>query len=70
MSAMADKTSSAARGNHVLDDDWTVKTDDGSWAAHFEHTFAFTADGLWVLTAPDGGKSRLEPLGLYGPVGS
>ncbi|MFT4265542.1 MAG: type I methionyl aminopeptidase [Nocardioides sp.] len=44
---------------HELDDDWTVKTDDGSWAAHFEHTFALTEDGVWVLTALDGGRSRL-----------
>ena len=29
----------------VLDDDWTVVTADGSWAAHFEHTFTLTPDG-------------------------
>jgi methionyl aminopeptidase len=39
----------------VLDDDWTVVTADGTWAAHFEHTVAITADGPWVLTAEDGG---------------
>jgi methionyl aminopeptidase len=43
----------------LLDDDWTVVTQDGSWAAHFEHTVAITADGPWVLTAADGGASRL-----------
>lgn len=53
---------------HELDDGWTVKTDDGSLAAHFEHTVAVTEKGLWVLTAEDGGRSRLEPLGLYGGV--
>jgi methionyl aminopeptidase len=47
----------------VLDDDWTVVTDDGSWAAHFEHTFALTERGLWVLTALDGGEARLAELG-------
>ncbi|UDY24261.1 type I methionyl aminopeptidase [Nocardioides sp. Kera G14] len=47
---------------HELDDEWTVKTDDGSWAAHFEHTFALTASGLWALTALDGGRSRLGEL--------
>ena len=26
----------------TLDDDWTVVTDDGSWAAHFEHSFTLT----------------------------
>ena len=51
---------------HELADGWTVKTDDGSLAAHFEHTVAVTERGLWVLTAQDGGRSRLEPLGLYG----
>ena len=40
----------------VLDDDWTVVTADGTWAAHFEHTVAITADGPWVLTAEDGGR--------------
>jgi len=43
----------------LLDDEWTVVTADGSWAAHFEHTVAITADGPWVLTAEDGGESRL-----------
>jgi methionyl aminopeptidase len=43
----------------LLDDDWTVVTEDGSWAAHFEHTVAITADGPWVLTAADGGAGRL-----------
>ena len=43
----------------LLDDGWTVITADGSWAAHFEHTVAITADGPWVLTAEDGGESRL-----------
>src|SRR5689334_13749216 len=43
----------------LLDDDWTVITADGSWAAHFEHTVAITPDGPWVLTAEDGGKEGL-----------
>lgn len=51
----------------VEDDDWTISTDDGSWAAHFEHTFTITADGHWILTALDGGKQMLEQLGVpYG----
>lgn len=50
-----------------LDDEWTVVTADGSWSAHSEHTFALTADGLWVLTALDGGRARLDAMGLpYG----
>jgi methionyl aminopeptidase len=44
----------------LLDDGWTVITADGSWAAHFEHTVAITPDGPWVLTAEDGGLSRLR----------
>ena len=47
----------------VLDDEWTVVSSDGSRAAHFEHTVAVSEDGLWVLTAPDGGRERLTALG-------
>ncbi len=43
----------------TLADDWTVVTADGAPSAHFEHTFALTADGPWVLTAVDGGAGRL-----------
>ena len=51
----------------VADDDWTVVTTDGSIAAHFEHTFALSDDGVWVLTAHDGGRAALERLGApYG----
>ena len=34
----------------VLDDGWTVVTEDGSLCAHFEHTVALTGDGARVLT--------------------
>ncbi len=34
-----------------LADGWTVVTEDGSRAAHWEHTVAITEDGPWVLTA-------------------
>jgi methionyl aminopeptidase len=43
----------------TLADQWTVKTVDGSLAAHFEHSVALTEDGLLVLTAKDGGVARL-----------
>ena len=33
------------RETSVLEDDWTVVTDDGRWAAHYEHTFTLTPDG-------------------------
>jgi methionyl aminopeptidase len=36
----------------TLDDGWTVVTEDGSRAVHWEHTVAITEDGPWVLTAP------------------
>jgi len=44
----------------LLDDEWTVITADGSWAAHFEHTVAIMPEGPWVLTAEDGGKGMLS----------
>ena len=34
----------------VLDDDWTVVTDDGSLAAHYENTVIVTKDGCEILT--------------------
>ncbi len=48
----------------VLADDWTVRTSDRSWAAHFEHTFVLTDTGTWVLTALDGGEAALGALGV------
>ncbi len=54
----------------TLADDWTVVTADGSWAAHYEHSFALTEHGVWVLTALDGGEAGLGALGAtYGPLG-
>lgn len=44
------------------DDGWTVTTADGSVAAHVEHSIALCGDGVWVLTAPDGGVERLGGL--------
>ncbi len=38
----------------LLDDGWTVASEDGGWSAHFEHTVAITAAGPWVLTASAG----------------
>ena len=52
------------QGNHTLADDWTVVTDDGSVAAHFENTFTLTPQGAWVLTALDGGEAKLAELGV------
>jgi methionyl aminopeptidase len=53
----------------VLSDDWTVVTADGSRAAHAEHSVAVREDGLWILTAIDGGKAALESVGAaYAPL--
>ncbi|MBK5216360.1 MAG: type I methionyl aminopeptidase [Propionibacteriales bacterium] len=49
---------------YTLEDDWTVVTADGSWAAHYEHTFTLTDEGTWVLTALDGGEAKLAELGV------
>lgn len=49
---------------HVLGDGWTVVTDDGSWSAHFEHTFTLTPRGTLILTALDGGAAKLAELGV------
>jgi len=49
---------------HVLADGWTVATDDGSDAAHWEHSVAVHANGIWVLTAVDGGAGGLAPFGV------
>jgi methionyl aminopeptidase len=34
----------------VLEDHWTVVTQDGSLSAHFEHTIAVTSHGPVILT--------------------
>ena len=54
-------------GTRLLDDGWTVVSEDGGPAAHFEHTVAVTAGGPWVLTAPDGGREGLARLAQQPP---
>ena len=50
---------------HVLNDEWTVVSQDGSRGAHFEQSFALLPDGKpFVLTAIDGGKEKLGLLGV------
>lgn len=46
------------------DDGWTVTMADGSMSAQWEHSVAVHADGIWVLTAEDGGAAGLAPLGV------
>lgn len=38
---------------YMLDDDWTIVTDDGANSAHFEHTVLVTDDGYEILTRRD-----------------
>lgn len=35
---------------YMLDDDWTIMTDDGLPSAHYEHTVLVTSDGYHILT--------------------
>ena len=59
-----------SRFTRELDDEWTVVTDDGSRAAHWEHSVAILEDGIWVLTAVDGGAGELAELGVtVAPLG-
>ena len=48
----------------VEDDDWTVSTVDGSDGSHWEHSVAVHDNGVWVLTAADGGVAGLAPFGV------
>nr|WP_166984512.1 type I methionyl aminopeptidase [Microbacterium fandaimingii] len=48
----------------VRDDEWTVATVDGGAAAHWEHSIAVHAGGIWVLTAEDGGAAGLASFGV------
>ncbi len=57
------------RGTHQtreLDDEWTVVSRDGARGSHWENTVAITSRGIWVLTEPDGGESRLGDR--FGPL--
>ncbi|WP_084038488.1 type I methionyl aminopeptidase [Demequina sp. NBRC 110053] len=50
--------------SRILEDDWTVVSADGSRSAHWEHSIAVHDDGIWVLTAADGGAAGLAPHGI------
>ena len=38
---------------YIEDNDWTVKTEDSSLSAHFEHTIAITNEEVIILTGDD-----------------
>ena len=42
----------AGAKTYVDRDEWTVRTKDGSYAAHWEHTVAITDDGCEIMTLP------------------
>ena len=46
----------------ILEDGWTAVTQDGSLAAHFEHTVAVTDDGPEVLTSLTGQSAPPAPV--------
>ncbi|NYE95247.1 methionyl aminopeptidase [Psychromicrobium silvestre] len=48
----------------TLADEWTVVTEDGQRAAHWENSVAVHEGGIWVLTAPDGGAAALQAFGV------
>ena len=49
----------------VLQDEWTVVSQDNSRGAHFENSYAIAPDGKpFVLTAIDGGRAKLASLGV------
>jgi methionyl aminopeptidase len=57
-------------GVRILEDGWTAVTEDGSLAAHFEHTIAVTEDGPDVLTRPGGGLRPPSGASPQGPGGA
>ncbi len=41
------------------DDNWTIRTQDGGWSAHKEHTILVTNDGFEFLTLPTGRQANV-----------
>ncbi|MGV2982609.1 type I methionyl aminopeptidase [Microbacterium sp. AGC85] len=62
--AIEPMVTAGGEATYIEDDDWTVSTVDGSDGSHWEHSVARHADGIWVLTAPDGGAAGLAPFGV------
>lgn len=60
---------SGTQDNRTLDDEWTIVTEDGGLAAHWENTITVTDTGVWVLTELDGGQAELAIRGVpFGPL--
>jgi methionyl aminopeptidase len=49
---------------YVHDDEWSISTEDGSLAAHFEHTVAITGAGPRILTTTGDREPSLVPPGV------
>ena len=62
--AIEPMVTSGSEATFVEDDEWTVTTVDGSDGAHWEHSVAVHENGIWVLTARDGGAAGLAPFGV------
>lgn len=52
------------QANHTLADEWTVVTNDGADACHWECQVALHSDGIWVLNRTDGGARELADFGI------
>lgn len=62
--AIEPMVTSGSETTFVEDDEWTVTTVDGSMGSHWEHSVAVHENGIWVLTAADGGAAGLAPFGI------
>lgn len=49
---------------HTDADGWSVRANDGTPSAHWEHTVLRHDGGIWVATAPDGGAAGLAAHGI------
>lgn len=54
----------------ILDDDWTIETEDYSLSAHYEHTVVVTNNGYKILTGGKNGeewyyRSRRKSIGSF-----
>lgn len=62
--AIEPMVTAGGEATYIEDDDWTVTTVDGTDGSHWEHSVALHDGGIWVLTAPDGGRAGLAPFGV------
>ena len=49
-----------SQNQFILDDDWTVVTDDNSLAAHYENTVLITEGDPEILTLPNWDKKEWQ----------